>query len=230
MTVSRIAAVTPEVEPASGLINLKVALLSFIDQSELAGGLIPVLAAACWKPRINFEDVEVLAGSSAEDALLQAWEWRLLIPVRTVRCHEWDDRVLSLRRGEAYEMPNVSRIMVRNALESGEWDAPRAIEEFFKEGREPAWRIMPRLVRRLRECCPASGISARQIRTACREMGLADRTDTMIAILKGSGVLSPKLGSLSRVALSGNPLYELNPSLFSMPATTCHGGRNDGQG
>lgn len=226
MTVSR----APELIQSSGLVNLEVALLSFIERSDLVGSLIPVLAAACCTSRISFEAVEVLAGNFTEDALLQAWEWRLMIPVRTVRCHEWDDRILVVQRGETYEMPNVSRIMVKNALESGEWDASRAIADFFERGGEPSWDLMPRLVRRLREGYPARGISARQIRTACREMGLSDRTDTMIAILKGSGVLSPKLGSLSQVARHGTPLYELNPCLFPKPGKTWCGGRIDGQG
>jgi hypothetical protein len=32
--------------------------------------------------------------------------------------------------------------------------------------------------------------------------------------LKGSGVMSPKLGSLAEVTREGTPLYELNPSPF----------------
>jgi len=37
----------------------------------------------------------------------------------------------------------------------------------------------------------------------------------LIAELKGSGVMSPKLGSLAEVSRAGTPIYELNPSLFT---------------
>jgi len=44
---------------------------------------------------------------------------------------------------------------------------------------------------------------------------LGDRVDALIAELKGSGVMSPKLGSLAEVSRAGTPIYELNPSLFT---------------
>ena len=57
-------------------------------------------------------------------------------------------------------------------------------------------------------------ISAAQIRKTCRELGLAQRLDMLIAELKGSGVMSPKLGSFAEVNREGSPLYELNPSVL----------------
>ena len=42
---------------------------------------------------------------------------------------------------------------------------------------------------------------------------MGDKVDVLIAELKGSGVISPKLGSLPEVFRAGSPLYELNPSL-----------------
>ena len=47
-----------------------------------------------------------------------------------------------------------------------------------------------------------------------RELDLEDKVDSLIAELKGTGVMSPKLGSLIEVIRQGSPIYELNPSLF----------------
>ena len=53
-----------------------------------------------------------------------------------------------------------------------------------------------------------------QIKKICNELGLGHRVNALIAELKGSGVMSPKLSSLAEVARTGSPIYELNPSLF----------------
>jgi hypothetical protein len=79
---------------------------------------------------------------------------------------------------------------------------------------ELAWERMPKLIERLGEEAEDYRIAAVQIKKTCSELGLGDRVDTLIAELKGSGVMSPKLGSLAEVAREGSPLYELNPSLF----------------
>ena len=37
----------------------------------------------------------------------------------------------------------------------------------------------------------------------------------MIAVLKGSGIISPKLMAFAEVARSSSPVYEYNPSVFA---------------
>lgn len=184
------------------------------DMNELAEKLARILDIARVEKSVTYEQVEAIAGNNAEDLLLVAWEWRLLIPIRTSRCGEWDDRVLVLSPGEKYEMPNVSRLMVKYASITGVWDSSKAVTAFFEDAGEPLWRLIPSLVQRMKEGCPSQGIDARQIKVACREMGFGERTDTIIAILKGAGVISPKLGSLSFVSRTQTPLYEINPLLF----------------
>jgi len=44
---------------------------------------------------------------------------------------------------------------------------------------------------------------------------LKDKTGAMIAILKGAGIISPKLAAISQVAKSRSPLYEFNPSVYA---------------
>ncbi len=193
--------------------KIEAALGIFVDPN-MTNCMAKVLAFACKTRNVSYEKVENLVGHYAEDVMLSGWEWRLLIPVRTLRCHEWDDRVLLAQDGEVYEMPNVSRFLVENACHTGQWNTSFAVSEFFRVSGEMQWREMPALVKRIKEGCPADGINAKQIQVACREKGFGNRVDTMIAILKGAGIISPKLGSLARVARTGTPLYEINPCLF----------------
>ncbi len=55
-------------------------------------------------------------------------------------------------------------------------------------------------------------------RVAYREVEKMVNGDALIAELKGSGVMSPKLGSIAEVSREGTPIYELNPSLFTRKA------------
>jgi hypothetical protein len=55
----------------------------------------------------------------------------------------------------------------------------------------------------------------------CRELDLEDKVDTLIAQLKGTGVMSPKLGSVIEVIRQGSPVYELNLSLFANRTGRC---------
>ncbi|HIH96209.1 MAG TPA: hypothetical protein HA348_01745 [Thermoplasmata archaeon] len=73
---------------------------------------------------------------------------------------------------------------------------------------------MPKLVQKLGEESKDCKVNAIQIKKICRELDLEDKVDSLIAELKGSGVMSPKLGSLIEVMKEGSPVYELNPSLF----------------
>ena len=195
--------------------ELEQALSVFMDVGDLTGKLAQILICASESGTISYQKAEEIAGNDTEEVLLMGWEWKLLIPVRTSRCGEWDDRLFMAEFGEVYEMPNVSRLLVKNACCTGRWDSTQSVAEFFEFAKEPQWRLIPALVRRIREGYPAAGINARQIKVACREMGFGERTDTLIAILKGAGVISPKLGSLAQVTRTQIPLYELNPCLFT---------------
>ncbi len=195
--------------------ELERALSVFLGVGDLTDKLAQILICASESGTISYQKAEEIAGDNTEDVLLTGWEWKLLIPVRTSRCGEWDDRLFVAEPGEVYEMPNVSRLLVKNACCTGKWDSTQSIAEFFESAKEPQWRLIPALVRRMREGCPAAGINASQIKVACREMGFGERTDTLIAILKGAGVISPKLGSLAQVTRTQTPIYELNPCLYA---------------
>jgi hypothetical protein len=181
---------------------------------EFTGYFASVMARATERGSISYHEVEEIAGDRAEDVLLLSSEWRFLLPVRTLKSAAWEDRLLLCESGEKYEVPNIVRCMVKKVSQTGEWNLEQAATELFKEMDEPEWEKMPKLVERLKEQARDYRISAIQIKEICSELGLEDRVDVLIAELKGSGVMSPKLSSLAEVSREGAPLYEINPSLF----------------
>lgn len=185
-----------------------------LKRNELTSCLASVLAEASKKGRISYREVYKIANDKAEDILLLCNEWRLLLPVRTVKSAAWEDRLLLCQPGKSYIVPNIIRCLVEEARRTGCWDTDHAIRKLFKEMGESAWERIPKLVERLEEQARNYRITASQIKKICSELGLGDRVDTLIAELKGSGVMSPKLGTLAEVARAGSPLYELNPSLY----------------
>jgi len=84
----------------------------------------------------------------------------------------------------------------------------------YTEMGEPVWEQMPKLVERLGQQARDCRITTVQIKEVCAELDMGDRVDALIAELKGSGVMSPKLASLAEVHRARIPIYELNPSLF----------------
>jgi len=194
--------------------NLENALRWLLKSSELASCLALVLGRASKMGRISYQEVDKVVNDKAEDVLLLGSEWRLLLPVRTVKSAAWEDRLLLCKPEESYEVPNIIRYIVEGSGKTGYWNTSDAIIRLFKEMGEPAWERMPKLIERLGEKAIDHRISAAKIRKTCIELGMENRVDMLIAGLKGSGVMSPKLGSFAEVNREGSPLYELNPSLY----------------
>jgi hypothetical protein len=194
--------------------NLEKALDKLLKSVELTSRLASVLAHASKRGSISYREVDKIVNDNAEDVLLLGNEWRLLLPVRTVKSSAWEDRLLLCKPGESYEVPNIARYLVEEAAETGRWDPERAITKLFKEMGEPAWEKMPKLVEQLEEQARDYRVTASQIKKICNELGLGDRVDALIAGLKAGGVMSPKLSSIAEVSRVGTPIYELNPSLF----------------
>ncbi len=191
---------------------IKKALDSFLD--SLTSLLAQVLSLAVKEGKISYEEVKKVAKDEAEEVLLLGYSWRLLVPERTSKSMEWEDRILRFEPGEVYELPNVVRYLVKEAEQTGHWDPEEAVALAFKQMGEPEWAQMPGLVKRLAERAEGNRISAIQIKETCEELGLGERVDPLIAELKGSGVMSPSLASLAEAIQRKAPLYELNPSLF----------------
>lgn len=194
--------------------RLERALSGLSSQGELTNRLAQALAHASERGRVAYYEVERMIKDDTEDVLLLGNEWRLLLPVRTVKSAAWEDRLLVAKPEELYELPNIVRYLVEEAKISGRWNPEYAITKLFRETGEPDWEQIPELVKELGQQAKNYKITAIQIKEICSKLGLGGRVDALIAELKGSGMMSPKLGSLAEVSRVGSPLYELNPSLF----------------
>jgi len=112
-------------------------------------------------------------------------------------------------------MLNVVKYLVENAEKTGEWNPSYAVAKVFKKMGEEDWEKMPALVKKLEENAKDGRINAIQIRGICEKLSMKEKTGPLIAELKGSGIMSPKLSSFAEVFKAKAPIYELNPSLFA---------------
>ena len=194
--------------------GLERALTAFLSPGKLAGLLAPVLIRACKTGKVSYDEVEEIAKDDSEDVLLLGFELRLLVPTRSAGgTLEWGDAVLLPKPGEMFKMPNVVKCLVEEAIRTGRWDPDNAVAKVFMIMGESEWEGVPKLVQKLGEEAKNRKTNAIQIKRVCRELDLEDKVDLLIAELKASGVMSPKLGSLTEVIREGSPIYELNPSL-----------------
>jgi len=193
--------------------NLRGALRSFLDDD--VSDIARILSLFSGNKRVGFQEISAVASGNVDDVLLTLWEWKLVIPVRSSQCSEWDFRILRSGPGEFYEMLNITKVLVNNGMETGNWDSAEAIRELFQTMGEPEWEKMPELVLCIRKGANHNIISGAGIAAASAQCGLRHKTGAMIAILKGAGIISPKLAAISSVAKSRSPLYEMNPSVYA---------------
>jgi len=182
---------------------------------EGAASLAEVLKLAAETGRISYEEVEA-HGGSMEDLLL-AFNERLLLPVKTSRAAQslaWEDRILTLKRGEVYEMPNVIRYLMKRVEETGKWEPEYAIRMYLEDIGEKEVDKILELFRRIRKNILSSElphqigkVSASLLKELSSELGL-DAGKTIVE-LKGGGIINPFIHNLRRELL-----YEVNPSLF----------------
>ena len=195
--------------------RLKTALSDCLGPDEVTDETALIINNACENGRISFSEVEEISKGNAEEVLLLCWEWRLLVPVRSSKCGEWDDRLLMLDPGEIYELPNVVKHLVTSARRTGQWDPDLALTELFSDTDETLWRRIPDLLKKMNALAHFNIINAFQIRQACAKSKMNQSVDTLIALLKAGGVISPKLRSISNVAKVGSPVYEINPCVVA---------------
>ncbi|MFW6081060.1 MAG: hypothetical protein ACOC7W_04025 [Desulfosalsimonas sp.] len=193
---------------------LRSALKELISEETLIRPLAAVLAEALTRSSISYDTVIPIAQEDAQEVMLEAWDWKLLLPRRNSGCGEWDHRIPVMRPGEIYEMPNIGRYLVKHAADLGKWDPRTAIADMYRDMGEERWEQMPELVRQLKKNASCRVINAAQINSACRNAGFYHRTGSLILILKGGGIISPKLASGISAARSHSPVYELNPAVL----------------
>lgn len=194
--------------------RLEKALSRILGAVKSTRKLSQVLAYAAVKGTVSYQETKEIIKDDPEDILLLADKWRLLLPIRTTKSSDWEDRVLMLKDGEKYEIPNLIRYLVKNALDTGKWDPEKSIIKLFKKFGEPDWEKITGLVRSIAEKAINYKITGNQIKEICLQFGLNDRTDGLIAELKAAGIISPKLASIPDVVGAQSPIYELNPSVI----------------
>jgi hypothetical protein len=199
-------------DPVQGL---RTVLGDLLGSDELTAETALTINNACEKGRISFSEVEERCGGNVEDVLLLCWEWRLLVPVRSSKCGEWDDRLLLLDPGEIYELPNVVKHLVTSARRTGQWDPDLALTELFSDTDAILRSRIPDLLKKMNAIAHFNVINAFQIKQACVRAKMNQSVDTLIALLKAGGVISPKLRALSDVVKAGSPVYEINPCVLA---------------
>jgi len=192
---------------------LAEALSAFLGHGTTTSALARVLAHGLSKAAVSYEEIKQIIGDDVEETLLMADEWRLMLPVRTMKSSSWEDRLLIIKDGEAYEIPNIVRYMAREALRTGTWNPENAIGELFKQLGDPNRKQIPELVKSITEEAGSHKITANQIKMICLGLGLSNRVDSLIAELKAAGIISPSLSSLTEASKKGSPIYEVNPAV-----------------
>ena len=186
-------------------------------EDEMPAGISDVLAVAYRQTTITYDEIKKIQPDGTEEILLFAWNRKFLIPRAFSRCSEWDDRILTMRVGEVYEMPNISRYLLKTATETGKWNISAAVANLFRDMGAAEWQRMPDLVDGITRNAVNYTISATTINAVCVKNGIKNKTGVMIAILKGGGIISPKLGAFGPVGKAGTPLYEVNPGIYPKP-------------
>ena len=88
------------------MTNLRRALLPILSDNTLLDELCSLLAYAVENDVCRFEALFDIAGNAVSDLLLELWEWKLIIPVRSSKCGEWDSRILmALKRTASATSP-----------------------------------------------------------------------------------------------------------------------------
>ncbi|MCD6575225.1 hypothetical protein J7K97_06070 [Candidatus Aerophobetes bacterium] len=176
--------------------------------------LLKTLYLASQKTTISYEEiVEIIGEEEIEDFLLAAEQSKLLLPVISSRSEAWKDKLLLIKPGEKYKMPNIIKILISVLYRKGEWNINHAITTYFKQIGESYWKNMPDFYKRIRQKAKNNKVNAQDIREVAREFNMEDRTGALIAELKGAGLISPFL----KLAPANKLLYEINPSVREFP-------------
>ena len=197
--------------------NLEKALKSFITEDILVSDLACILSCFSHCDRVDYRELASVTRGHVDEALLALWEWKLVIPVRSSRCSEWDSLIFLAEPEESFEMPNISKILVEKGMEAGRWNSRSAILDLFQRMGEPEWEKMPDLILSIKNHAVHNTINGAGIGALCTQNGLNHKTGALIAVMKGAGIISPKLAAIGPVAKSRSPLYEFNPSVYAEP-------------
>jgi hypothetical protein len=199
-------------EQATGLTrgerrrNLKDALRDVFPEEDQAL-LIETLSIASEMDMIRNNELQ-LPEPVKEDLLMLLERERVLIPFETSKTIAWEDRVLTFKPGETYEVPHIIKNVLGRAAETGEFDPRYAFRKYLREIGEPEPETMTSFFVHVLDSVENGRISAGKLSEIARELSLEHRMGTIIAELKGGGVISPCLRDPLTL------IYEVNPFLL----------------
>ncbi len=194
---------------------LKELLSNFLSNEEREI-LALVLYKALHKGKISYSEAKKI-DKNIEEILLIAFEWKLLVPISSIKgTLSWDDKIMSFKRDEIYRMPNISKYLIQEGLNDKQWNIKKAVLKLFRAMGEKDWNKMGDLIEALKKESDKRFINAFQIKEACKKIGLAHKIDSIIASLKGAGIISPHLSSISEITTQAKnaPFYEINPLIL----------------
>jgi hypothetical protein len=196
------------------ITNLTQALSGFIKENEFAEPLARGMLLFLENETVAFDRLKALFGPDYVDILLLAFDWKLIIPLIPSKTCAWEDLAVSGINAPLYTMPKAVFYVLQEAMNKGIWDVDMGLKIMFETldisvPPDKMVELVEELFNREKFMC----VSARDIDIACRTVGLPGFADQVIAILKGVGIISPKLGYLGKSKPSLGPLYDVNPSL-----------------
>ncbi|MEJ2249305.1 MAG: hypothetical protein P8Y70_10470 [Candidatus Lokiarchaeota archaeon] len=194
--------------------SLKCIFSDLID-IEIINGLAEILEFTLKNRQITIRQFKKLLGRNYEDVLFLVIEKKLLIPESSYRGLEWQDSKFLLKNNEKYRLPMIIKYLVQLAKNSGMWNIEKAIRKTFKNIQDKDYKKMPQLVYKLYKKSENYQIDGNKIKRACKDLGLEKRAGAIVSELKGTGIMSPRLGvGLFASLKNKSPIYELNPSLI----------------
>jgi len=156
--------------------------------------------------RENSEDID--------DFLLSMYEARILLPVRiseSVRSVSWDARQLILKKRERFEMPLITRYLVKDIIKSEKWSVNRSLRQCLLDQGIQNLECYIRAIDEVLDWALRNEymIDAESISGIAMKYRI--EPNEFIAVLKNTGVISP----CSRRFISNKKIhYEVNPVLY----------------
>jgi len=196
------------------IVNLIQALSGFIKENEFIEPLARGMLLFLEDETVALERLRVLFGSDYADIFLLAFDWKLIIPLIPSKTCAWEDLAVSGINAPLYTMPKAVFYVLQEAMNKGIWDVDMGLKIMFETldisvSPNKMVELVEELFNREKFMC----VSARDIDIACRTVELPGFADQVIAIFKGVGIISPKLGYLGKLKPGLGPLYDVNPSL-----------------
>jgi hypothetical protein len=187
-------------------LNLSISLRD-IFLGENTAILADILSLAADRGRIYYDEIE-MREDLKEDLLLKLEKERILIPFETSKTMAWEDRLLTFKSGELYEMPHVIRHLIRIAMETGEWNPSCAVKMCLEEIGEAEPEKITALFEKIIEKIETNILTPKILLKKAEELDLEPKIGLIIAELKNGGIISPCLRRPSSLR------YEINPSLM----------------